>query len=308
MTDQTTTVRTTLAVADVHDAWTRAFHTKEAAQFFDDQFDRIAEAFRAAPPGQILDIGCGPGHHTFRLAQRGLRVVAADFSPAALEQVRAAARARHLEEQVEATRADLMDLPFRDNSFSRVLCYGVLMHVPDIRRALDELARILAPGGVLVVSEGNMLSLDNFAFAVVNRLRRRRHPATRHPAGLETLIDTPTGPLFIRHTNLPWLVREMEARGLRLAHRESGQFTEAYTRLPSPAASMVHRANRWLRHGPSRLSFGTILMFERPDLYPTRFTSETRIARRAAEGRSPCAAPEPEGSATQPAATSRNSR
>jgi hypothetical protein len=96
----------------------------------------------------------------------------------------------------------------------------------------------------------------------VRRLRGKPPAARRGQRGTETYVDTPAGPLFIRHANIGWLVREFEAGGLRLRSRRPGQLTEAYTLLPEPLARLALRVNT-LRL-PTRLAFGTLLTFERP--------------------------------------------
>ncbi len=251
------TVRETLAGETVHDDWTATFHQPAAEPFFDGQFDEIARTLAAAPDGDVLDMGCGPGHHTRRLLERGFSVVGADFSPAALEQA-----AGRIHGDVRWVQADLQALPFDTGEFTRALCYGVLMHVPGVERAINELARVVAPGGVLVVSEGNMHSFDDMALAAVRRLRGKPPAARRTHRGVETYVETEAGPLFIRHANIDWLVREFEAHGLRLRSRRAGQISESYVFLPEPLASLVHRINA-LRL-PTRLAFGTLLTFERP--------------------------------------------
>lgn len=250
-------VRDTLSGPAVHDAWTDSFHGPDAAPFFDRQFDEIARILGAAPDGEVLDIGCGPGHHTRRLLQKGFRVVGADFSPAALAQAQ-----ERIEGDARWIQADLQGLPFASGEFTRVLCYGVLMHVPEVERAVSELSRVVAPGGRLVISEGNMHSFDDLSIALVRRLRGKAPVARRTVRGLESYVGTPAGPLFIRHANVPWLVRQFEANGLKLHSRRPGQFSESYVFLPEPLARLVHRFNAMRL--PTRMSFGTLLTFERP--------------------------------------------
>ena len=103
-------MRDTLEGPTVHGQWTDAFHTDQAAAFFEDQFDEIAAEFRAAADGDVLDIGCGPGHHSLRLARRGFSITAADFSPAALKQAARAAEREAL--NIRCVTADLTALPF----------------------------------------------------------------------------------------------------------------------------------------------------------------------------------------------------
>jgi SAM-dependent methyltransferase len=57
-------------------------------------------------------------------------------------------------------RADLTALSFATNTFDFVVSWGVIMHIPDIEKALAELARVLKPGGLLVLCENNVDSLD----------------------------------------------------------------------------------------------------------------------------------------------------
>jgi SAM-dependent methyltransferase len=256
------TLQRTLAGPELHEAWTATFHGAAAQPFFEDQFDEIAETFRSAPKGDVLDMGCGPGHHTRRLVERGFAVVGADFSESALKQAQ-----ERIPRNVRWVQADITQLPFVTGEFTRILCYGVLMHVPELEDAVAELARVLAPGGVLIVSEGNMHSFDDLFIALVRRLRNKPPVSRRTPRGGENWIDTPTGRLFIRHSDIPSLVREFGKHGLTLRSRRPGQFSESYVYLPRPLAGVVHRFNR--KRLTARLSFGTLLTFERPPATPS---------------------------------------
>lgn len=94
-------------------------------------------------PGRVLDVGCGNGRYTSRLREAfpGAEVIGVDLAPGILETV-----------PEPTVVADVADLPFEDGSADAVLAMHMLYHVPDIPAALDELQRVLAPGGVLFVS------------------------------------------------------------------------------------------------------------------------------------------------------------
>jgi SAM-dependent methyltransferase len=76
-------------------------------------------------------------------------VVGADIDPAAI------AQAREREPTVEFVVADVSEMPFDDAAFELAACFEAIEHVADQDRALDELRRVLAPGGVLAISSPN---------------------------------------------------------------------------------------------------------------------------------------------------------
>ncbi|MDX6512928.1 MAG: hypothetical protein QOE36_2432 [Gaiellaceae bacterium] len=113
------------------------------------------EAVREVSPRRMLDVGCGTGEWADRVQHElGTEVVAVDISPRMVELGRA--------HGVDARTADAQDLPFEDASFDCVAANWMLYHVPDVRRAIAELGRVLEPGGRLVAGtfgEGNLSEL-----------------------------------------------------------------------------------------------------------------------------------------------------
>jgi ubiquinone/menaquinone biosynthesis C-methylase UbiE len=108
-------------------------------------FDVALEAVRRAEPGRVLEVGCGMGDFAERMARElDAEVVATDLSARMVE----LSRARGL----EARWADVQDLPFADGEFDCAVANWMLYHVPDLDRALRELARVLRPGGTLVAT------------------------------------------------------------------------------------------------------------------------------------------------------------
>lgn len=113
---------------------------------------------------RILDVGSGAGQiakHLLKYADPGAQITCLDLS---FEMVR---RARHrLRSAVPAHLvADLTRLPFAGASFDCVTCGYVLEHVPDARLGLAELARVMVPGGRLLL----LTSEDNFSGAWTSR-------------------------------------------------------------------------------------------------------------------------------------------
>ncbi len=110
------------------------------------------------PGDRLLDMGCGGGRHAFEAARRGARVVALDTDKAELDQVTAIfaamAEAGEIPEGGSgmALAGDATSLPFPDGSFDKVIAAEVLEHLPADQTAMNEIARILRPGGVAAVT------------------------------------------------------------------------------------------------------------------------------------------------------------
>lgn len=100
---------------------------------------------------RVLDAGCGIGYGAALMAEAGAaEVVGVDISETVVE----AARAR-VPEGVTLTTSDVASLPFGDGAFGLVVCFEVIEHVEDALRVLDELRRVVATDGLLVVSSPN---------------------------------------------------------------------------------------------------------------------------------------------------------
>jgi len=107
----------------------------------------------SAPKGLILDAGCGPGTSGIILAEMGGAVIGIDISPLAVELAKDRAMRKGV--QFSAVLGDLEKLPARNGSFDMCLCVWVLHHFPNIRPPLSELARVLKPGGRILILEPN---------------------------------------------------------------------------------------------------------------------------------------------------------
>lgn len=99
----------------------------------------------------VLDVGCGDGVLATALAMRGALVTGLDADPRMLDAagIRAAEEAVHVRLALGQAEA----LPFPDASFDRVVATTVLCFVPQAQSAISEMARVLRPGGRLVIGE-----------------------------------------------------------------------------------------------------------------------------------------------------------
>jgi ubiquinone/menaquinone biosynthesis C-methylase UbiE len=113
-------------------------------------------------PLALLDVGCGTGHHMQRYARLGYKPSGVDGSEEML------AHARVNNPGADLKRADVEALPFSDASFDVATAIEVLRYLPDPRRSIDEIGRVLKPGGRAIVTASPLLSL-NF-YPIVNRV------------------------------------------------------------------------------------------------------------------------------------------
>jgi SAM-dependent methyltransferase len=113
----------------------------------------------------ILDAGCGNGRYTrfvLREADPDAMITGFDYSQQMLQR----ARGRLQTDRATHVAADLTRLPYADRSFDAIVCGWVLEHLPDPRPGLKELARVLQPGGKLLL----LATEDTWTGAMCSRL------------------------------------------------------------------------------------------------------------------------------------------
>lgn len=142
--------------------------------------DAAAEIVTRLRPTRALEVGCGMGEFAARLVEAGSEVVAIDLSPRMVELSRA--------HGIDARVGDVQQLDFGDDEFDCVVANWVLYHVPDLDRALSEIARVLRPGGHLIAAT---VGPDNM---------REIWDLVGGPTNVERSFDTRSGrPILERH-------------------------------------------------------------------------------------------------------------
>lgn len=107
----------------------------------------------AAGRNRLLDAGCGKGKFLQKFAQNDFAVTGIEPSELLLNV------AVKNNPGFVLKKASVTEIPFPDNSFDFVVCIEVLEHIPDINMALREMARVLKPGGKMIIIDKNIFSL-----------------------------------------------------------------------------------------------------------------------------------------------------
>lgn len=164
------------ATRDAYDAVAALY----AQQFTDTLRDRplerallaaFAESVRAGGEGEVADLGCGPGHVTAHLRGLGLRAFGVDASPAMI------GLAREANPDLRFEVGSMAALDIADGALGGVLSRYSIIHTPpqDLPPVLAEIARVLAPGGQLLIScfatDDPAIPTQSFDHAVVTAYR-----------------------------------------------------------------------------------------------------------------------------------------
>jgi len=112
----------------------------------------------------VLELGCGPGVHTIELAkaigEKG-KLYAVDMQSKMISRLKEKLSKPEYRciSNIEVKVANAYDLPFNNETIDLVVMVGVLGEIPDKNRALEEIRRVLKPGGILAISE-NLIDPD----------------------------------------------------------------------------------------------------------------------------------------------------
>lgn len=145
--------------------------TTRDSEFLFDRMTEVTLGLAGVGPGRrVLDVASGFGQDAIALAATGARVVGAEPS----ERMSAWARLKSAEAEgpvPEWVRGWSDALPFADGSFDAVLCKGAIDHFDQPRTAIEEMARVTAPDGAVVLAIANFDSLSCRASRIGDDLR-----------------------------------------------------------------------------------------------------------------------------------------
>lgn len=145
--------------------------------------ERLLQMARPERHWRVLDIATGGGHTALTFAPHVAAVVASDLTPAMLEQAAAHIHAQQVH-NVTFREAAADDLPFAADSFELVTCRIAAHHFPDAQRFLHESARVLRPGGLLLLQD-QILPVHRPSATWIDDFERLRDPS-HHRAWSET--------------------------------------------------------------------------------------------------------------------------
>lgn len=145
------------------DRWSRVYDDPLAQRLvYRPLHDAVLRALRRQAPGSVLDVGCGTGLFSRRVARElGVATVGCDYSLGMLQQAAAGT------DRVAWVQGDAASLPVADHAVEAVVCTESFHWYPDQPAALSEFARVLTPGGLAY------LAMVNPPFEAVSRTTRR---------------------------------------------------------------------------------------------------------------------------------------
>ena len=168
---------------------TRDFYERiEAHRYEKESHIPAAAQFANARALRVLEIGCGIGTDGAQFAKAGAEYTGVDLTDAAIELARKRFELFGLNGQFRVADAECLDFP--DESFDVVYSHGVLHHTPDINAAVQEIHRVLRPGGRAIVM---LYHRGSYNYRVgIRVLRRAGAGLLKTDAGIK-LINVLTG-------------------------------------------------------------------------------------------------------------------
>ena len=177
--------------------------------------DRLVEIAAPQPDWHVLDVATGGGHTALKFAPHVAHVTATDLTPRMLEKARTFISEQGAE-NVDFKEADAENLPFADAQFDLVTCRIAPHHFPDAFKFVLECARVLKPGGLLLLQD-HVLPDDERAADYVDAFEKLRDPS-HHQAFPEYawqgmfldagLTVDHTEQLTKRHNFIDWTTRQ----------------------------------------------------------------------------------------------------
>ncbi|WP_328451977.1 class I SAM-dependent methyltransferase [Amycolatopsis sp. NBC_00438] len=207
-----------VSVNDGYSEWADSYDQPNAMIQAEESTVRSLLLKRIRPGSAILDAGCGTGRHAVWLTARGFRAIGIDRTEAMLRHATTSAP------RTPFVQADIETLPISSDSVDAAVCSLALCHFPDLGPALRELARVLRPGGHLIVSDphGRAAYAGGQGFYGVGGLARRRFIRNYYRQASEWIQGFTESGFAVESCHEP----RMDAAAAR-AHPIAGYFPDA---------------------------------------------------------------------------------
>lgn len=136
--------------AKIYDEW----YKSKLGNFVDEVETRcVFDLFKAKKGMKVLDVGCGTGNFSIKLAKMGCEVVGIDVSEEMLKVAEAKAREEGL--NIKFYKMDAHQMEFEDNTFDGVLSVTAFEFLKEPEKAIEEIFRVLKPNGQLLIGTIN---------------------------------------------------------------------------------------------------------------------------------------------------------
>ncbi len=246
--------------------WKQDYYQPISERFYDAAVPRLLTRMGAKPGDRVLDGGCGTGVHSVRAARFGCRTMGVDLSNAMLNVARENAHEAGLSNQINFQQEDLTTLSLETESFDHVFSWGVIIHIPDIGKGLEQLVRVLKPGGSLGLYVTNRGALDHKIERVARKLLGKpAKPFEASAWGEGHWHEMPGGKMWTIHVDARQITEHLQQLGLKRTHRYAGEFTEMQKNLGGFTRRTVLRLNNLLFKigAPASLSSGQFMVFHK---------------------------------------------
>ena len=248
------------------DQWDTAYYHPISLKLYDWAVADMLRLMDVEPGATVLDAGCGPGVHSIRVAKEGHRVVGIDISSGMLDQARQRAEAAGVANKIEFHQKDLTALDLPDASFRYAFSWGVIIHIPTIEKALDELARVVEPGGKLALYLTNKHAIDQSIERFARFVLRKPLKGLEHlPMGDGLWYEMSGDRLWVWKLDAAAITGYLAKKGFARRHRRIGELSEIQVRLRGfPRHVLLHLNNLAYRMNfPPRIGATNLYVFEK---------------------------------------------